>query len=69
MKDVSLEERCQDLGGFNIELLGNVYCSLFLSRKIECSYISKEKDKNDLYYCKNPVYQSLCLDSEYKSIK
>ena len=63
MKDKTLEDRCVEVGGFDIELLGNVYCTLAINKKIECYYLSKEKDQNGLYNCVNPLYQSLRLDN------
>jgi len=44
---------------FHIELLGNVYCSLSLSRKVECPYLSDIKDHNGLYSCMNLLYNKL----------
>lgn len=62
----TIEMICLEEGGFNTELLGNVYCSIGFNRKIECPYQSNDLDKNKLYTCNNPIYQSLMLDNCYK---
>lgn len=64
----TIEQICLEEGGFNLELLGNVYCEIGLFKKISCIYQSENKDHNKIYTCLNPVYQSLRLelDKEYK---
>jgi hypothetical protein len=54
-----IETICLEEGGFNIELLGKVYCSIGLTRKIECPYQSHYQDQNNLYCCTNLIYMSL----------
>lgn len=62
----TIEQICLEEGGFNSELLGNVYCTLAYNKKIGCVYQSQYKDHNNLYPCINPEYQSLRLLNEYK---
>lgn len=65
----SIEQICNEESankGFSIELLGNVYCSLSINKRIDCVYCSYDKDKNKLYTCNNPIYQSLRLENKTK---
>jgi len=50
----TLEDICLEEGGFYTVLRGNIYCSLAWGRKIDCKYLSEEKDHNGLYTCKRP---------------
>jgi hypothetical protein len=67
MTNKTLDERCLELGGFVVELAGNLYCSLAYSRKIQCDYLSKERDQNYLYTCNHPLLIPIDLQS-YKEM-
>jgi len=45
----NLEEACN--GDFQKIIQGEIYCSIALIKKINCSYQDKDKDENDMYRC------------------
>lgn len=53
----TLEKICNKKD-FHRTWLGNNYCGLKASSKIDCKYMGKEKDQNDLYPCLNPKWNS-----------
>jgi hypothetical protein len=54
-KERGLEQICF-VEDFSNTLQGITYCSLSIVRKVECRWLSKEKDHNGLYSCENPLY-------------
>lgn len=53
----SILDICEE-ENFSQLLLGNVYCSLTRTRRIDCEFMSRNKDANGLYPCLNPLYQN-----------
>lgn len=51
----SIEEICEK-EDFHITLLGNNYCMIKPSEKIECKFRGSDKDHNGLYVCLNLKY-------------
>ncbi len=54
-KERELEQICYT-EDFSSTLRGITYCSLAITRKIDCRWLSEEKDHNGLYSCGNPLY-------------
>lgn len=48
---------------FHVELMGGIYCSLSMSRKVNCLFISEHKDTNGLYICNNLKYNEETIGS------
>ena len=59
----SLELICLEEGGFAKEVYGNIYCSIGLTKQIDCQHQSKYTDHNDCYTCTNTLYSD---DNEHK---
>jgi len=60
----TLEELCGDLGEYVAEVNGNIYCSLGMTRVINCLHHSGlyevlGKDHNEFYFCTNPAFNPL----------
>jgi len=51
----TLLEICEEVD-FSINLEGNIYCSLAISRQIECPYQDLKKDHNERFQCLNSKY-------------
>ena len=55
-----LEDICNG-SSFSLEIVGTTYCSLSVGKEIECAYLSKSEDHNNLRQCKYNSYQ-IALD-------
>jgi len=51
----TLLEICEDIN-FSLNLEGNIYCSLAISRQIECPYQHLKTDHNERFPCQHPKY-------------
>ncbi len=56
----TLEKICTEEGGNFYRIWnGNLYCSLANGKRINCKYLSKERDHNGLYCCTYEVYKEI----------
>ena len=51
----TLLEICEE-ADFSMNLLGNIYCRLAMSKQIECPYQDLKIDHNGKFPCLNPKY-------------
>jgi hypothetical protein len=61
----NLEQICNGKLFLN-QLLNIPYCGASYSKKIDCEYISDNKDKNDLYLCMHPDVVKNYFNNHYK---